>query len=151
MKLARPLRLTAAATLLGTLFMPTPSPAAGPTVALRVSGLRSDDGQVLVVVYRGEDGFPKQADKAWKKLAIKVAGGRASVDLGDVPPGEYGIVVVHDENGNSKLDTSWIGIPQEGVGASNNAKGRMGPPKYRDARFEVGPAGATQNITMTYL
>jgi uncharacterized protein (DUF2141 family) len=139
------------ATLLGALLTPSPSLAAGPTVALRVSGLRSDDGQVLVAVYRGEDGFPKQADKAWKKLAIKVVGDRASVDLGDVPPGEYGIVVVHDENGNRQLDTSWIGIPQEGIGASNNAKGRMGPPKYRDARFEVTDAGATQNITMTYL
>jgi len=145
------LHLATAAILLGSLFTPASSTAAAPGLALRVSGLRSDAGQVLVVVYRGEDGFPKQADKAWKKAVVKVSGGRASLDLADVPPGEYAIAVVHDENSNNQLDTSWIGIPQEGIGASNDARGRMGPPKYRDARFEVGPAGATQNIKMMYL
>lgn len=143
--------LIAATTLLGTLFASAPSAAAGPTLALRISGFRSGDGQALIVVYRGEDGFPKQADKAWKKLAVKVADGRASVDLGEVPAGDYAVVIVHDENGNNQLDTSWIGIPQEGIGTSNNAKGRMGPPRYRDARFEVGAEGATQNIKMMYL
>jgi uncharacterized protein (DUF2141 family) len=141
----------AAAFLLGSLFTPNTSTAAGPGLALRINGLRSDDGQVLVVVYRGEDGFPQKPDLAWKKLAVKVSGGRASVNLGDVPPGEYAVAVVHDENSNNQLDTSWIGIPQEGIGASNNARGRMGPPKYRDARFEVGADGTTQNITMMYL
>ena len=145
------LRLVVAATLLGALFTPTLSAAAGPTLALRMSGFRSGDGQVLIVVYRGEDGFPRQPDKAWRKLAVKVSDGRASVDLTDVPPGDYAVGVVHDENSNNQLDTSWIGIPQEGIGTSNNAKGRMGPPKYRDARFEVGAEGATQNITMMYL
>jgi uncharacterized protein (DUF2141 family) len=145
------LRLVVAATLLGTLFTPTPSAAAGSTLALRLSGFRNADGQVLIAVYRGEDGFPGEPDRAWRKLVTKVSGGRASVDLTDVPPGDYAIAVVHDENSNNQLDTNWLGIPKEGMGTSNNPKGRMGPPRYRDARFEVGAAGATQNIKMTYL
>ena len=142
--------LIAATSLLGTLFASAPSAAAGPTLALRISGFRSGDGQALIVVYRGEDGFPKQADKAWKKLAVKVAGGRASVDLGEVPAGDYAVVIVHDENGNNQLDTSWIGIPQEGIGTSNNAKGTLGPPKYKDAAFSFSGSALSQELRMKY-
>jgi hypothetical protein len=38
-------------------------------------------------------------------------------------------------NDNKKLDTNWIGIPSEGTCTSNNAKGRFGPPKWKDALF----------------
>lgn len=120
-------------------------------IVLRLGGFRSAEGQALIAVYRGEDGFPTKPDRAWRKLAAKIAGGRVTVELPDVPPGEYAIVVVHDENGNNDLDTSWIGIPKEGIGASNNAKGRMGPPKWRDAKFTVTAAGAEQRIDLMYL
>ena len=43
----------------------------------------------------------------------------------------------HDENGNGKLDTNFLGIPSEGVAASNDAKGTMGPPSYEKAKFAV--------------
>jgi uncharacterized protein (DUF2141 family) len=35
------------------------------------------------------------------------------------------------------LDTGWFGIPKEGYGCSNDAKGNMGPPKYEDAKFQL--------------
>ena len=128
------------------------SVAASPgTLALRITGFRSGAGQALIAVSRGDDGFPGEPAKAWKQVVAKISGGRASVDLRDVPPGEYAVSVLHDENGNNQLDTNWIGMPKEGVGTSNNAKGRMGPPKYRDARFEIGAAGAVQDIKMVYL
>lgn len=121
------------------------------SLSLHLGGFRSAEGQALIAVYRGEDGFPGDPGRAWKKFAMKIAGDRVSVDLPGVPVGEYAAVVVHDENGNNDLDTNWLGIPREGVGASNNAKGRMGPPRWRDARFTVTAAGAVQRITLTYL
>jgi len=122
-----------------------------PRLDIHLSGFRSAEGQVLIAVYRGEDGFPGAPGLAWKQLVTTVSDGRAVLSLADVPPGEYAIAVVHDENGNNALDTSWIGIPREGIGTSNNAKGRMGPPKYRDAKFEVGASGAAQKIKIVYL
>lgn len=120
-------------------------------LSIRMSGFRSADGQVLIAVYRGEDGFPGEPAKAWKSVVAKISGDRASVDLREVPPGEYAFAIVHDENGNNQMDTSWIGIPKEGLGTSNNAKGRMGPPKYKDAKFTVPAEGVVQNIKMMYL
>lgn len=123
----------------------------GGALAIRFSGLRSGDGKVLVAIFRGEDGFPMASEKAWKRMVVPIRGTTASVDLEGLPAGEYAISAVHDENGNNELDTNFIGIPKEGLGASNNAKGRMGPPKYRDARFSVGAEPVTQSIRIVYL
>jgi len=137
--------------LLATLLLAA-APEAGTTrLDVQISGFRSAEGQVLVAVYRGAEGFPGASGRAWKQLVTTISGGRARLTLADVPPGEYALAVVHDENANNTLDTSWIGIPREGIGTSNNAKGRMGPPKYSDAKFEVGPGGAVQSIAIVYM
>ncbi|PCC69785.1 Uncharacterized conserved protein, DUF2141 family [Nannocystis exedens] len=118
-------------------------------LSIRMSGFRSDDGQVLVAVFRGAEGFPGDPGKAWKTAVARVTRGQARVDLA-VPTGEYAFAVVHDENGNNAMDTNWVGIPKEGFAASNNAKGRFGPPKYRDAKFRVGADGAIQRVVIQY-
>ncbi len=68
-----------------------------------------------------------------------------------LPPGEYAISVFHDENKNGKMDSNFFGIPKEGVGASNDAKGQLGPPHDKDAKFNF--TGNTQSIiiNMIYL
>ena len=55
----------------------------------------------------------------------------------------------HDVNDNQKLDTNWIGIPKEPVAISNNARGRLGPPKWKDAMFELREA--TQELTVNLM
>ena len=41
------------------------------------------------------------------------------------------------KNDNGKMDTNFLGIPKEPVAISNNAKGKFGPPKYKDAKFMI--------------
>ena len=137
--------------LLATLLLAAAPAGESAQLQINLSGFRSADGQALIAVYRGGAGFPGTPAQAWKTVVAPISGGRVRVTLADVPPGEYAVSVAHDENGNNALDTNWIGIPREGVGTSNNAKGRMGPPKSRDARFELGAAGAVQNIAIVYL
>ncbi|MEZ4384179.1 MAG: DUF2141 domain-containing protein [Nannocystaceae bacterium] len=120
-------------------------------VGVRMSGFRSDEGKVMVALFRGSDGFPSSPDKAYRSAITKIRGGRASVDFIDLPPGEYAISVIHDENNNDTLDTNFLGIPKEGIGTSNNAKARFGPPKFRDAKFSVGAGDVTQRIKIVYL
>ena len=135
---------------------PTPAPtpavtvsAAEGTLAIRLSGFRSAEGQVLIAIFRGEDGFPGDSAKAWRRAVTTIQGARASFDLQGVPAGEYAIAVVHDENKNGELDTNFVGIPKEGLGVSNNVKIRVGPPKYRDAKFAVEGA-VLQDIRIRY-
>lgn len=46
--------------------------------------------------------------------------------------GTYAIRYFHDENENGELDTGTFGIPTEGYGFSNDARGFMGPPSFDD-------------------
>lgn len=78
------------------------------------------------------------------------AGRAARISLGDVAPGVYALAVIHDENGNGRLD-KFMAIPREGFGFSRNPRIRMGPPRFDEVRFEIGHAAARQIVQMKYL
>lgn len=63
--------------------------------------------------------------------------GFATVIFTDVAPGNYGIALFHDKNGNKIMDYESNGMPKEMFGVSNNNMS-MGPPRWEDAKFEVG-------------
>ena len=42
----------------------------------------------------------------------------------------YGLVVLHDEHRNGKMDTNWLGTPREGYGFSNHATAAWGRPSF---------------------
>jgi uncharacterized protein (DUF2141 family) len=87
---------------------------------------RNEKGQVVCALFSSASDFPKKAENA-------VAS------------------VFHDENSNGKLDTNFMGIPREGVGASNDAKGHLGPPKFNAAAFRFGGGRLDLKITINYL
>jgi uncharacterized protein (DUF2141 family) len=73
----------------------------------------------------------------------KVTSNSITVTLNNVPDGKYVIDIFHDQNDNNKMDTNFLGIPKEGWGCSNNARGVMAAPKIKDKIFNV-----TQNTTV---
>jgi uncharacterized protein (DUF2141 family) len=128
------------------------APMAMATIDVEVTGLKSDAGKVVILVYTSAKGFPTDPKRAKRAFFTKPSGKKASRTLADLPPGTYALSIYHDANNNGELDTNWIGMPKEGLGASNNAKGRMGPPKFAAAAFVVGPGEtANQKIRLTYL
>ncbi len=72
------------------------------------------------------------------------------INIKDLRPGKYTFRYFHDENSNKKLDTSWIGMPKEGFGFSNNAKGKFGPPSHKKTIFEL-KSDTTLNCEVMYL
>lgn len=61
--------------------------------------------------------------------------------------GKYALRVFHDKNNNGKLDTSFLGIPKERFGFSNNVMGKLGPPSFEDQLFELN-ANSTHQINL---
>jgi uncharacterized protein (DUF2141 family) len=116
-----------------------------------IAGLRNDKGQVLCALYSSADGFPKDSKKAVARASSAISHAHAVCEFSGVGPGIYAVSVFHDENSNGKLDTNFMGIPREGVGASNNAKGHLGPPKFHDASFNFSASRLDLQITITYL
>ena len=106
----------------------------------RIQGLQSANGKVGCWLWDQPKGYPTDPKLARALHWGAISGGSATVSFDGLAPHTYALACFHDENGNGKLDTNWLGIPNEGMVASNNARGRMGPPKFDDAKFAfVGP------------
>jgi uncharacterized protein (DUF2141 family) len=67
---------------------------------------------------------------------LNASKGDLEIVIHDLHAGKYAIASYHDENGNGKLDTNALGIPEEGYGFSNDARGTFGPPKFSEAAFD---------------
>jgi uncharacterized protein (DUF2141 family) len=120
-------------------------------IRVEISGLRSDKGKVMCALFSSAGDFPKRADKAVMRSAATIASGHAVCEFSGIATGTYAVSVIHDENSNGRLDTNFIGIPREGVGASNNAKGHFGPPKFDAASFRYSGGRLDLKITIDYL
>lgn len=126
------------------------APANVTTVSISISAMRSTKGQVLACLTTRADAFPDcSKDPAAHKLTVPANKG-GELDFGAVPPGRYAVSLIHDENGNGKLDTRLM-IPREGYGFSNDAPVRMGPPKFEKAAFAVAEHPVHLAIKMRYL
>jgi len=62
---------------------------------------------------------------------------KVTIMFKDVPAGAYAATAFQDVNDNTKLDRGMFGIPSEPWAVSRDAKGRMGPPVFDDAKLEV--------------
>ena len=120
-------------------------------IQAQIDGLRNDRGQVLCSLFSSAGDFPKKSENAVAHAKSMVMHGQANCEFQGIPPGTYAVSVFHDENSNGKLDTKFMGIQREGVGASNNAKGRFGPPKFSAAAFQYSGGRVTLKITINYL
>ena len=116
------------------------------TLVVNVVGIGEHSGTVVALLFNHNDGFPAKVAKACQRTSAKVTGSMVTLRFTELPLGTYAVTVYHDVNDNQKLDTNWIGIPKEPVAVSNNAKGRLGPPKWKDATFELREA--TQELTV---
>lgn len=107
------------------------------TLTVTLTGLSSDKGAVEVALFDQASAFPKKPERALAKARTAIRGGTATLEFRDLPPGTYAVAAYHDVNDNGRMDANFLGIPREPTGASNDAKGRMGPPSFKDAQFTV--------------
>jgi len=114
----------------------TPQP---PTGEIRVvaQGLKDSKGKMFCILYEAANAkdYPTKPEHATLKTSSPIVDKAATCTFAGAKPGSYAVAVFHDENDNGKLDTGFLGIPTEPTGASNDARGSMGPPKFKDAQF----------------
>ena len=132
------------------------------TLSVRATGFEKTSGRALFWLFltpQGWNSFARDGKACPANLCRSVVASigvdlTASAIFHGVPHGNRAFLVLHDENGNSKLNTNWIGMPTEGLAASRGAKGGpFGGPSWSDANFPVSTAhcNATESVEMWYL
>lgn len=117
------------------------------SINIKITNLKNIKGVVRVGIINKEKDFPYNAFTGKK---VPVNGDSVNVKFTDLAPGEYAIVVHHDENCNDKLDKNGLGVPLEGYCFSNNAKAVVAPPKFKCAKF-ILDTSSSQTLKMIYL
>ncbi len=106
-------------------------------IKIMVSNIEEEKGAIHFGIYNDSNLFPKEEGKilgGFKKVSEVVKNGFI---INNLQESNYAIAIYHDKNSNKKFDT-FLAIPKERYGFSNNAKVFLGPPKFEDASFFVG-------------
>ena len=117
-------------------------------VDITVTGVRSSAGHVLVAICDRQTFLQETCRYRGRAPASP---GTVAVHVSGVPPGIYAAQAYQDENDDRRIDRNFLGIPKEGIGFSNDAKMRFGPPSFADAAFSLGPEGGRIEFALRYL
>ena len=109
--------------------------AQAPALRLDVASLRNSQGTLSCRLFADASTFPD--GEGLRTVRVPITGAQSSCVFDDLPPGTYAVAVVHDENGNGRLDKNVFGIPSEGYGVSNNRTYAVSSPKWDESRFSV--------------
>jgi uncharacterized protein (DUF2141 family) len=104
------------------------------TVHVTVGGIRNARGHVLVALCPRETFLQPHCALQGRAPAQR---GTVLVTIENVPPGLYAAQAFHDEDDNGRLERSFLGMPEEGMGFSRDAPMRFGPPDFDAAMFKV--------------
>ena len=129
---------------------------------ITVEGIRSPHGTILIGLYDSletftraielsdKDGFLNDPNR-FAAVALRANAARKSaVVLTNLDPGQYAIILFHDENGNGKLDKNVLGVPTEPYGFSNNVQGFLGPPAFKEAVMQITGSDKAVRIVLIY-
>ena len=133
------------AAVLGGIALASPSAAA--TLQVVVTNLRPGRGEILVTICP-KPLFLKDSCPYHGRAAAR--GTEAMVTVGEIPPGVYAAQAFQDEDGSGRIPRSFLGIPKVGIGFSNDAPFRFGPPSFDEAAVQIGPAGGRIKLSLRY-
>lgn len=114
-------------------------------LSVSVKGAKPASGQFLLSVFDRSAAWMKQPI-ASQTLTVQPDG--TGTALFALTSGTYAVALIHDANGNGKMDTNALGIPTEAFGFSNRARTRFGPPAFRKASFDLPEQRARLTISL---
>ncbi|WP_107038220.1 DUF2141 domain-containing protein [Brumimicrobium mesophilum] len=117
---------------------------------IEVKGIKNEMGKVRFIVFSHPHGFPSSPEKAKYIAEGEININSSKIEIKNIPFGEYAVSVMHDENNDGKISKNFLGIPQEGIGVSNDTKSTFGPPRFDQAKFKFTRDKQSIEINMQY-
>lgn len=127
-------------------LLSTAAAAQDAALEFRVTGLTTDQGQVICTLYGDQESW-LSSDTNLGTATAKPADGGATCLFPSIPTGTYAVFFMHDLNDNGDMDKNLLGIPKEPWGFSRDAPVRLGPPPFSAAAFEH-PSTEVQSATV---
>lgn len=106
------------------------------SIEIHFSGLNPKYGsEILIGLYDKKHEF--LSDNVYRSFEIQTNGKKDFIYTIHLPKGKYAMAMFQDLNGDKELNKNFIGYPTEPFTFSNNAAATFGPPKWKDAAFQI--------------
>ena len=116
---------------------PTSADGDTPAIHITVENLKNDKGQIVIAIFSNKQDYLK---KPVGEAAVPIGEDKTGeATFRDLPAGTYAVAAYHDKNANGDLDTFLV-VPREDYGFSNDARSPFGPPSFKSASFEFDGA-----------
>lgn len=136
------------AILLIQLLLPLFAFAQSSTVTITINNLEKKNGTLYIAWYRTPAAYVRSTNHKYGKLVQVNGKFTAAVTFPGVGYGKYAIAVFLDENKNGKLDRSFLGIPKEKYGSSNNIFPAMRRSTFQEASISISSPVASLSINL---
>jgi uncharacterized protein (DUF2141 family) len=119
------------------------------TLRIHATGFRNQKGVADAAIFSSPAGWPEDNKKSVADDGFPISGDQATL-IFHLQPGRYGVVLLHDENGNDKLDRNFFDIPTEGFGFANNPRVFLSAPSFQSATVNVTCPETDIHVKMIY-
>lgn len=119
------------------------------SLTLTINELRNQKGKACIALFDTQAGFPDDDTQAVCNQCFPITTLPLTVSF-DISYGSYAVSVLHDENEDGELNTGLLGIPQEGIGFSNDPRIIKGTPSFETTQFEFSEDSSEVEITVKY-
>jgi uncharacterized protein (DUF2141 family) len=122
------------------------------SLEVKFGSINSSKGQICLNLFNGQTGFPDGGKGSALKVAkcTPIVKGSAKFTFANLPYGNYAISAIHDTNGDTRLNSNFLGIPAEGVGFSNNPIVVTSAPSFSESQFFLSGFKTDISIKMQY-
>lgn len=112
-----------------------------------IDGIGTQRGRLSVFLYDSEAAWQRQDAPLARQRVQPDGTDRLQVRFDGLAPGRYGVMVLHDTDGNGRFDVGLLGIPKDDYGFSNNPL-VFRKPDFGQVGFVLPEAGRRIRVRM---
>ena len=115
------------------------------TLTIHVADILPAGGTLRLGLYNAAL-YPDDDSKPIASADVTAVSPETVIVLHNLPPGVYAIQTFQDVNSNNKMDTTWLGLPLEPFGFSQDAKPFLSKPSFDEVKFTLAAGDNSQTI-----
>jgi uncharacterized protein (DUF2141 family) len=115
------------------------------SLTVKVERVSPRGGDIRLALY-DEASWPNDDADPIADLVVPAIAPETIATFRGVKPGVYGLKLFQDENRNGRFDFTWLGLPAERYGFSNDASPIFSEPGFSRTRFKLSAGANTITV-----